>query len=114
MPMFSLFSKKEKEPDFVKSKDTRLKRINLNYLPPQELLPMIDSDISCVEKLTSVNYYAIKEKYIEAFIYYTEDYRKSMLRLVFFVNEKKEQASQYYDLPFKTLSSLFSKIGKYI
>lgn len=112
--MFSFFSKKPKEPDFVKSKDTRLKRINLNYLPPQELLPMVQKDTSCVKSLTPVNYYAIKEKYIEAFVYYTDDYSKSMIKFDFYISEKKEQSSDYFELGLEELSSLFSKIGKYI
>lgn len=114
MSFFRLFSKKEALPDFVKQEDVKLKRINLNYIPPDELLPMLRADIEKVSELTPVNYYAIKARYIEAFVYYLPDYSGSMIKFVFCINERIEKTSEFFVLSFSALSSLFSKIGKYI
>ena len=114
MGLFGLFSKKEKPDPFTLRDDVRLKKINVNYISPNELLPQMRENSEIAGKLVSVNYYATKVRFIEAFLYYSEDYSQSKIQLCFYVNEKPEKTSEFFELNFKTLQKLLSKVGMYI
>ena len=92
----------------------RLKKINVVYIPPSELIPQMNEDTAVAGTLKPVNYYATKLKFIEALVYYSEDYSESKIKLCFYVNEKLEKASELFELDFKTLSKLLSRVGMYI
>lgn len=114
MGLFGLFSKKEKPDPFTLRDDVRLKKINVNYISPDELLPQMRESSEAAGKLVPVNYYATKVRFIEAFVYYSEDYSQSKIQLCFYVNEKPEKTSEFFELSFKTLQKLLSKVGMYI
>ncbi len=114
MSLFKMFSKKTQEPAFVKRADVKCKRINVNYVSLDELLPQMATDMLAAGKLIPVNYYATKLKFIEAFVYYLPDYSQAMIRYIFYVNEKPEKTSDFFELSYDSLSMLFAKIGMYI
>ncbi len=114
MPFFKRKPGKTDEPEFIKRADVKCKRINVNYLPPDELLPQMATDKLAAGRLTPVNYYATKQRFIAALVYYLPDYSQAKIRYTFYVNEKPEKTSDFFELSYDSLSMLLAKIGMYI
>lgn len=113
MGFLSIFKKKTKEESALEKRLYQLKnkRINCVHEDFPELIINLDNDSSCITRLTPVNYYALKNKYIEAHYFYSADYKECYVRLTEFENDKVISKSKVCEIPTEALIRAFSKVG---
>lgn len=119
--MFGLFRKKDPgngigEESSRKELKKRLyqlksKRINCVHEDMGEFLAKQRLDSSALLGLTPVNYYAIKDRYIEAHYFYSEDYSECYVTFTDYDSDKAVRASEIFPIPTEILVKAFAKVG---
>ncbi|NLZ45760.1 MAG: hypothetical protein GX896_03615 [Clostridiales bacterium] len=91
--------------------ELKSKRINYVYEDFNKFLSLIKSDIQSSKKLVPVNYYAIKNKFIEGQFFYNSDYSECYVKYTAFENDTATKKSDVFNIDSNLLSYLFSKVG---
>lgn len=113
MGLFGIFKKKTKEESALEKRLYQLKnkRINCVYEDFPEFLVSMESDTKNAGKLTPVNYYALKNQYIEAHYFYSADYKECYVKFTAYENDKVTDKSRIFEIATDTLVRAFSKVG---
>lgn len=113
MGFFGLFKKKTKEESALEKRLYQLKnkRINCVYEDFPEFVLAMENDSATAGKLTPVNYYALKNQYIEAHYFYSPDYKECYVRFTAYENDKVTGKSGVFTVDTGTLVKAFSKVG---
>lgn len=112
--MFGLFGKKAKadaDPLADRVKSLKCRQISYEDADLDELEADIKVSADSILKLKPVNYYAVKNEYIVAFIYTSPDYEESYVRFERIAFEKRTGRSKIYALDRVTLSKALAKVG---
>ena len=112
--MFGFFRKKENgsEPPLKKKiKDMKCRRISYVDTDLNELEGDMRQNAQAVLKLTPVNYYAVKNSYISALIYTSQDYEENYIQFKRVENEHIFGESEIYPLDKQTVSKALAKVG---
>lgn len=112
--MFGFFRKKESgaEPPLKKKvKDMKCRRISFVDCDFAELESDMRQSCTAVLKLTPVNYYAVKNSYISALVYTSEDYEENYIQFKRVENEHMTDESEIYALDKITMSKALAKVG---
>lgn len=75
------FLKKDKDPLRQKVKDLKCRQIHFVDDGYDEVAAAMESDPTALLKLSPVNYYAVKEKYIMAKVYSSKDFEENYAEL---------------------------------
>ncbi len=110
--LFGRSEKPEKELP-LKKRVRSMKCRKINYVDTDfsELKGDMKRDSRAILKLVPVNYYAIKNQYIMAHIYTSDDYSENYVKLQRFDFERKTDESEIYPLDGETLSKALAKVG---
>lgn len=113
MGFFDIFKKKTKEESQLEKRLYQLKnkRINCVYEDFSEFLCEMRLDSSRAVKLTPVNYYAVKNEYIEAHYFYSEDYQECYVKFTAYANDKVTGKSEIFEVKTENLVKAFAKVG---
>lgn len=112
MGFLDIFKKKTEDSALEKRiLQLKNKRINCVYEDFSELVMSMELDTKRASKLTPVNYYALKNKYIEAHYFYTPDYKECYVKFTAYENDKVIDRSRIFEVETKTLVKTFSKVG---
>lgn len=112
--MFGLFGKKAKvdaDPLAEKVKSLKCRKISYEDTDLDELSAEMSRSAESLLKLKPVNYYAVKNEYIQAFIYTSADYEESYVRFERISFEKASGKSKIFALDRATLSKALAKVG---
>ncbi len=123
MSLFDLFRKKQTAehasamPLKKRLASMRCKRVNYVACDFEELCSQMQQaadnkvEAACLVKLTPVNYYALKDEYIEAAFYSDEEHEENyvIFRLIKF--DKPVRASGIYPVSKDILRKAFEKLG---
>ena len=119
MSLFDLFRKKQTSEPPLKKRlaSMRCKRVNYVVCDFEELCSQMqqaadnNGNADCLVKLTPVNYYALKDEYIEAAFYSDEEHEENyvIFRLIKF--DKPVRASGIYPVSKDILRKAFEKLG---
>ncbi|MBE6837153.1 MAG: hypothetical protein E7509_04060 [Ruminococcus sp.] len=113
MGFLGIFKKKTKEVSALEKRILELKnkRINCVYQDFSEFVMDMELDSSHTGKLKPVNYYALKNKYIEAHYFYSADYKECYVKFTAYENDKAFDKSRIFEISTETLLKAFSKVG---
>ena len=111
--MFGFFHKKttSKDPLGGRVKDMKCRKISYVDCDPDELKNGMEQSCGYIMKLTPVNYYAVKNEYILALIYTSEDCSENYVRFKRVSFEKITDETKIYALDSVTLSKALAKVG---
>lgn len=112
--MFSLFGKKAKtdaDPLGERARSLKCRQISYEDVDPDELEADMKVSADSILKLKPVNYYAVKNEYILAFIYTSADYEENYVRFERISFEKRTGRSKIYALDRVTVSKALAKVG---
>lgn len=112
--MFSFFKKKktEDEPPLKKRiKDMKCRKINFVDEDFEGLCSDMKKDPAAILKLTPVNYYAIKNKYIMGMVYSERDFSENFVQFLHFEQERQTGKSDIYPLSAETAVKALAKVG---
>jgi hypothetical protein len=110
MKMLS-FLKKDKDPLRQKVKDLKCRQIHFVDDGYGEVVDAMDSDCKVMLRLTPVNYYAVKEKYIMAKVYSSRDFEENYTEFFRYDNDKVISSSKLFAVDKVTVSKAFAKVG---
>ena len=108
--MFS-FLKKDKDPLRQKVKDLKCRQIHFVDDGYDEVIGKIESDPSAMLRLTPVNYYAVKEKYIMAKVYSSRDFEQNYAEFFRYSGDKLVSSSKLFAVDRLTAEKAFAKVG---
>lgn len=113
MGFFDFLKKKTKEESQLEKHlyELKNKRINCVYEDFSEFLGEMRADNSRAVKLTPVNYYAVKNEYIEAHYFYSEDYKECYVKFTAYANDKVTDKSEIFEVATENLVKAFAKVG---
>ena len=112
LDIFRKGEKTEKELPLKKRvKDMKCRKISYVDTDFSELASAMRRDPKAVLTLKPVNYYAVKNQYIMAFVYTSENYEENYIQFKRYDFEHKTDESDIYPLDFDTLSRALAKVG---
>ena len=90
-----------------------LKSKRINYVAEdfEEFLSAQAVDNSAFVKLVPVNYYAVKNAYIEGQFFYSKDYSECHVMFRYYENDKSISESGLFDIKTDDLVKAFAKVG---
>ncbi|MGN0665773.1 MAG: hypothetical protein ACI4KF_04530 [Huintestinicola sp.] len=89
----------------------REKRVNYVYMPLDELDSAVSADIRFLTGLAPVNYYALKDEYIEAVFYSDSTHDENYVIFRSVKNDVPTAATGVYPVPKDVLRKAFSRLG---
>ena len=89
----------------------RCKRVNYVACDFDGLCGDMQVDPGCITKLTPVNYYALKDEYIEAAFYSDEEHEENYVIFRLMKYDKPVRASGIYPVSKDVLRKAFSRLG---
>lgn len=87
------------------------KRINCVYQDFDEFIAQMKSDTKSVVTLSPVNYYALKNEYIEAHWFYTENYDECYVKFTSYKDDRVTGKSEIFKVESEILVRFFAKVG---
>ena len=108
--MFS-FLKKDKDPLRQKVKDLKCRQIHFVDDGYDEVIGKMESDPSAMLRLTPVNYYAVKEKYIMAKVYSSKDFEENYAEFFRYDSDKLVSSTKLFPVDKLTAAKAFAKVG---
>lgn len=115
MAFFGLFGSKDKtsaEPPLKKRVRTmKCRKVSFVDCDFSELERDMKNSSSALLKLTPVNYYAVKNEYILALIYTSEDYSENYVQLKRISYEKQTHEGAVHSIDKITVSKVLAKVG---
>lgn len=111
--MFGLFRRKggaETSAD-KKTRDMKCRKVSFEDGDIEELSAEMRSSPNAALKLKPVNYYAVKNNYILALIYTSEDLGENYVRFKRIDHEKQTGESALFPLDKETVIKLLAKVG---
>ena len=105
------FLKKDKDPLRQRVKDLKCRQIHFVDDGYGEVTAAMESDCKAMLKLSPVNYYAVKEKYIMAKVYSDKDFSENYVELFRYDNDKIISSSKIFAADKETVSKAFAKVG---
>lgn len=87
------------------------KRINYVYQDFNDLINDMNTNIDCLKALEPVNYYAIKNIYIEGQFFYSVDYSECYVKYLVYENDSVIKKSKVFQINYQLLSYVFAKVG---
>ncbi len=114
MPINMLFGKKTAEPPLSKKAKSlpKTKKVQFCYIKPQELKAQLAADIGSVLSLEPVNYYAEKNRFYQCVFYFSEDYSEIIMRFELYENDRKTDATDYYEITKELYAKILLKFGQ--
>lgn len=109
--MLKIFKKDGKDPLRQKAKALKCRQLHFVDSGFDELKAHIYDDCSELLKLSPVNYYAVKEKYIMAKIYSSADFEENYAELFRYDSDKVVSSTRLFCVDKKTVSKSFAKVG---
>ena len=89
----------------------REKRVNYVHMPLDELDAAVSADISFLTGLTPVNYYALKDEYIEAVFYSDSTHDENYVIFRSVKNDIPTAATGLHSVPKDVLRKAYSRLG---
>lgn len=113
MGIFGIFKKQKSEKSALEKRLLTLKskRINCCFEDFEEFLIETRADIGAIMKLKPVNYYAVKNEYIEAHWFYTENYDEVYVKFNAYKDDKIIGKSEIFKGDREILVRFFAKVG---
>lgn len=113
MSFLNIFKKKSEKPEPLSKRVLGLKskRINYVYEDFKEFLALQRLDGGSFVKLTPVNYYAVKNEYIEGQYFFSPDYSECYVKFVSYSGDKPTDRSEIFTIGTDDLVKAFSKVG---
>lgn len=113
MGILSVFKRKAKEESQLEKRlyELKNKRINCVFEDFEQLVADVRNDNTQAARLTPVNYYALKDKYIEAHYFYAADYSECYVRFTAYEKDKVIAKSEIFRIDAKILVKSFAKVG---
>lgn len=112
LDIFRKSTKSESEPPLKKKiKNMKCRKISYVDTDFSELTSAMRRDPKAVLTLKPVNYYAVKNRYIMAFVYTSENYEENYVQFKRYEQEHKTDESEIYSLDCDTLSRALAKVG---
>ena len=114
MSFLGLFKKKSggAEPPLKKRvREMKCRKVSFVDCDFEELVSGVKRSPEALLKLTPVNYYAVKNEYILALIYTSDDYEENYVQLKRLSFEKQTNESEIYPLDKVTMSKVLAKVG---
>lgn len=113
MSLFKSLKSKKSEMSALEKRVLTLKskRINCVYEDFGDFLAQMKLDCKSVIKLTPVNYYALKNEYIEAHWFYTENYDECYVKFTSYKDDKVTGKSEIFKVDSEILVRFFAKVG---
>lgn len=108
------FKKKPAEaesPIKKKVKDMKCRQISYVDTDFNDLVSDMKTDTKAILKLKPVNYYAVKNEYIMAHIYTSEDLSENYVMFTRVEHERRTDKSDYFSLDTETLKKALAKVG---
>ena len=76
-----------------------------------EVIGAMQDDCKAMLRLSPVNYYAVKEKYIMAKVYSSRDFEQNYAEFFRYDNDKVISSSKLFEVDKVTVSKAFAKVG---
>lgn len=115
MGLFDIFRKKPSEgagePLKKRLASLRCKRVNYVACDFEELCVNMQESPEYLAKLTPVNYYALKDEYIEAAFYSDEEHEENYVIFRLMKYDRPVKASGIYPVSKDILRKAFSRLG---
>ena len=89
----------------------KTKRINYVYEDFGEFLSSQKADCKAFLHLTPVNYYAVKDSYIEGQYFYSTDYKECYVLFRHYENDKSVGESEIFTITTEDTIKAFAKVG---
>ena len=105
------FLKKDKDPLRQKVKDLKCRQIHFVDDGYDEVAAAMESDPTALLKLSPVNYYAVKEKYIMAKVYSSKDFEENYAELFRYAGDKVCASTKLFAVDKVTVTKAFAKVG---
>ncbi len=105
------FLKKDKDPLRQRVRELKCRQIHFVDDGYDEVIGTIGSDPTAMLRLTPVNYYAVKERYIMAKIYSDSDFEENYAEFFRFDRDKQIASSRLFAVDKQTVSKAFAKVG---
>jgi hypothetical protein len=109
--MLSIFKKGGKDPLRQKVKELKCRQIHYVDQGYDDVTSRMESDCTAILKLSPVNYYAVKEKYIMAKAYSNKDFSENYVEFFRFDNDKQIASTKLFAIDKVTLSKALAKVG---
>lgn len=116
--MFGLFGKK---PKLTKSAEEKRaeemavnKKVQFDPMAPAELEKELDADVRNVLKLSPVNYYATKNRYLLCTLYFGEDYSEVYMRFELRRDDLPAGKTKVYKIDRLLLRDILRRFGQNI
>jgi hypothetical protein len=115
--LFGIFGRKsdksapQETPLKKRVRDMKCRKVSFVDCDFSELESGMKGSGEYILKLKPVNYYAVKNEYILALIYTSEDYSENYVQFKRISFEKKTHESEIYALDKITLSKALAKVG---
>jgi predicted ATPase len=114
MSIFGFLSKKNtphETPLKKKVREMKCRKVSFVDCDFDELVRNMNASSDYILSLTPVNYYAVKNQYILALIYTSEDYSENYVQFKRLAYEKQTDESGIYPLDKLTMSKALAKVG---
>ncbi len=115
MGLMDIFRKKSTRPTETplkkRIKDFKCRKICYVDTDFKELIDRVQADPHAVLSLAPVNYYAVKNQYIMAHVYSSEDCSENYIKFQRFDYERKTDESGLLPLDSETLKKALAKVG---
>lgn len=110
--LFNRRTNSAKKPS-LKQKTSSMKCRKICYSDTDfsELEAAMKSDSKAILSLTPVNYYAVKNQYIMAHIYTSEEFSENYVKFQRFDYERKTNESEIFSIDYDILSKVLAKVG---
>lgn len=109
--MLSLFRKNSKDP--LRQKVSGMKCRQIHYVDEgfDGLEEAMSTDCKAMLRLSPVNYYALKEKYIMAKAYSSKDFSENYVEFFRYDSDKLISSTKLFPVDKLTLSKALAKVG---
>lgn len=113
MGIFSLFRKKETHEQPLKKRlaSMRCKTVNYVLTDFDELCAGMENSSETLTALKPVNYYALKDEYIEAAFYSDDDHEENYVIFRLVKNDRPIRSSGIFSVPKDVLRKAYTKLG---
>ena len=105
------FLKKNKDPLRQKVKDLKCRQIHFVDNGYDDVVCNMESNPAAMLRLSPVNYYAVKEKYIMAKVYSSKDFEQNYAEFFRYAGDKVISSSRLFEVDKTTVSKAFAKVG---
>lgn len=107
----SLFRRNSKDPLRQQVKDMKCRQIHYVDAGFDELCADMPNDPTALLRLSPVNYYAVKEKYIMAKVYSSKDFEENYAELFRYAGDKVIASTKLFEVDKVTVSKALAKVG---